>query len=86
MRVLGIVFCFHAWMTTRVSVTLRNHSWFKHERFPRNRSIVATDKWWRSMPVEQFLHETAHRLRIDMAIDMDHPALAGLLIEHGQHF
>ena len=26
------------------------------------------------MTVEQFLHDTAHHLRIDMAINMDHPA------------
>ena len=79
-------FCFHAWMTTRVSLTLRNHSWFKHERLPRNRSIVATDRWWRSMPLDHFLHDTANGFRVDMAIDIDHRTLAGLLVEDGQHF
>ena len=38
------------------------------------------------MTVEQFLHDPAHLLRIDMAIDMDHPALAGVLVKDGQHF
>ena len=38
------------------------------------------------MPVDQFLHDTAHRLLIAMAINMDHPTLAGLLIKYGQHF
>ena len=38
------------------------------------------------MTVEQFLHDPAHLLRIDMAIDMDHPTLAGVLVKDGQHF
>ena len=38
------------------------------------------------MTVEQFLHDPAHLLRIDMAIDMDHRAFAGVLVEDGQHF
>ena len=38
------------------------------------------------MTVEQFLQDPAHLLRIDMAIDMDHPALAGVLVKDGQHF
>ena len=74
-------------MTTRASVTPRDHFWFKHECFvPRNRSIVATDRWWRLMPLDQCLHDTAHLFLVDMTIDMDHPALAGLLVEHGLHF
>ncbi len=38
------------------------------------------------MTVEQFLHDPAHLLRIDMAIEMDHPTLAGVLVKDGQHF
>ncbi len=38
------------------------------------------------MTIEQFLHNTAYRLRTDMAIDMDHQAFAGVLVEDGQHF
>ena len=49
---------------------------------------------------DQFLHDTAHRFRVDMAIDMDHLAFARIClrfarvsllsaprdIEDGQHF
>ena len=38
------------------------------------------------MPVDQFLQNTTDRFRIDMAINMDHPTLAGIFIEYGQHF
>ena len=59
---------------------------FACRRFaPRNRTVVAADIWWRSLLLDQLLHDSPYALCIDKTIDMDEQTLARILIAYRQH-